>query len=219
MTEYQLKDRRQISDHFRKLGYGFVDFCVRQHIRPDTISYASMGFAAAAGVLFCFSDRYPVFLLIAPLVTFGRLYCNMIDGMVAIKSRVASRRGEVINELPDRISDTIIFLGLALSGQANRLIAFWVIFGMLAVSYIGVLGKAVGAGRQYGGLMPKPARMFTLAVASYGQFFFAMWYGNAPALFWRSLTIIDLANVLILGLLVQTAVVRTSSMLTELDGV
>ena len=151
MTEYQLKDRRQISDHFRKLGYGFVDFCVRRKIQPDTISYASVVFALAAGILFCLSDRYAFFLLIAPILTFGRLYCNMIDGMVAIKSQVASRRGEVINELPDRVSDTIIFLGLALSGQANMIMAFSVIFGMLAVSYIGVLGKAVGARRQYGG--------------------------------------------------------------------
>ncbi len=217
MTEYQLKDRRQISDHFRKLGYGFVDFCVRREIRPDTISYASMLFAAGAGLMFYLSDRYPIFLLIAPVVTFGRLYCNMADGMVAIKSKVASLRGEVINELPDRVSDTLIFLGLALSGQADMIIAFGVIFGMLAVSYIGVLGKAVGARRQYGGWMPKPMRMFTLAFASWGQFVAGVVLGDGTLLLGR-LTLIDLANLLIGLLLVQTAVVRTRTMLAELEG-
>jgi len=44
----------------------------------------------------------------------------MLDGMVAVAANKASRRGEILNDLPDRISDVIIFAGFAHSGLMNR---------------------------------------------------------------------------------------------------
>ena len=40
----------------------------------------------------------------------------MLDGMVALASGKASWRGEILNDLPDRVSDVIIFVGVAHSG-------------------------------------------------------------------------------------------------------
>jgi phosphatidylglycerophosphate synthase len=130
--------------------------------------------------------------------------------MIAVKANMTSARGEVINELPDRISDTVIFAGIALSGHANALVTCWVIFGMLLVSYIGVLGKAVGAKRQYGGIMPKPNRMFILAAACWIRFFLP---GHAPG---TAMTVVDIANGLMLAGLAQTAIVRTRAIFREL---
>ena len=211
MMKYQLKDRRPISNLFRRMAYGFVDYCVEKGIHADTISYFSVIFAIIAGVLLYLSSYKPFLLLIGPLFCFLRLYCNMTDGMVALRAKKASYRGEVINELPDRISDTLIFLGLGLSTFANINLAYWVIFGMLAVSYVGVLGKAVGAKRQYGGIMPKPNRMFVLCAACYFQFFFSSYFYKESFF-----SIIDIFNIIILLGLVQTAFVRTRSIFREL---
>ena len=60
--------------------------------------------------------------------------------------------------------------------------------------------------------------MFTLAFASSGQFGLRLFYDSEMVLFGCHLTLIDCANVLILVLLGQTAVVRTRTMLAELEG-
>ena len=211
MMKYQLKDRRPISNLFRRMAYGFVDYCVEKGIHADTISYFSVIFAIIAGVLLYLSSYKPFLLLIAPLFYLLRGYCNMADGMVALKANKASYRGEVINELPDRISDTLIYLGLGLSMFANINLVYWVIFGMLFVSYIGVLGKAVGARRQYGGIMSKPNRMYVLCVACYIQFFYYTFFFKESFF-----SIIDIFNITILLGLVQTAFVRTRSIFREL---
>ncbi|MBW2278757.1 MAG: CDP-alcohol phosphatidyltransferase family protein, partial [Deltaproteobacteria bacterium] len=156
------------------------------------------------GVGLYFAGRLDWLLLVAPFCFFLRLYCNMIDGMVAVRANKCSARGEVVNELPDRISDTLIFLGLGLSGLADRQLAYWVIIGMLFGTYVGVLGKAVGARREFGGLMSKQWRMFVLAAGCWAQFFvtrYTQW--DYP------ITLLDGMNILILVGLAQTVLVRT----------
>ena len=210
MKPYALKDRRPIAEVFRKMGYGPVDLLVAKDVNPDTISYLSMVFAAIAGAMLFLSHRQPVLLLIAPLFTFFRLYCNMVDGMVAVKAGKCSAKGEVINELPDRISDTAIFLGLALSGYVNVHLVYGVIFGMMFGTYVGVLGKAVGAHRQFSGLMGKQQRMFVLALGCWVQFFIP-----EKIDLWVSLSVLDFASGVIAAGLVQTIVVRTRGIFRE----
>jgi phosphatidylglycerophosphate synthase len=204
MSDYKMKDRRPIGELYRKMGYGFVDVLVEKNVNPNTISYLSMVFATIAALLLWKAGTHPWLLLIAPLFGFFRLYCNMVDGMVAVKANKCSASGEVINELPDRISDIIIFAGLAGSGLASSSLSLWVIIGSLFVAYIGVLGKSVGAERQFGGVMSKQWRMFALAGGC--------WSTSLVELFWSwpfSLSILDWTAILVLVGLGQTALVRT----------
>lgn len=211
MGDYELTDRRPIMELFRKLGYGPVDFLVRRDVDPDTISYWSVVFAAAGAAGLYFAGRVDWLLLVAPFGFFARLWCNMVDGMVAVKAGKCSARGEVVNELPDRVSDTLIFLGLALSGLADATLCYWVIIGMLFGTYVGVLGKAVGARRQFGGVMSKQWRMFALAAGCFAQFF----VGRHAA--WSyPITLLDGVNILILVGLAQTIFVRVRGMLRDL---
>jgi len=69
-------------------------------VHPDVISYSSMLAAAAAGVCFWLSGRWPWLLVVAPLFCIIRLWFNMLDGMVALASGKASLRGEIVNECP-----------------------------------------------------------------------------------------------------------------------
>jgi phosphatidylglycerophosphate synthase len=213
MGDYKLEDRRPIGKIYRKMGYGFVDFLVEKDVDPDTISYFSVVFALAGGAMLCVSGSHDWLLLVAPFCFFLRLYCNMIDGMVAVKADKCSARGEIINELPDRISDTVIFLGLSLSGLVSVVLAYWVIIGMLFGTYVGVLSKSIGARRQFGGVMSKQWRMFVLAAGCWAQFFLGR-YVEWPLV----IPFLDLVNILILVGLVQTVLVRTGAMFREASG-
>ena len=86
-------------------------------------------------------------LIAGVLLCYIRLWLNMLDGMVALASATASRRGEILNDLPDRISDVAIFVGVAHSGLCHPLGGYWVALLALLVAYVGMMGQAVGARR------------------------------------------------------------------------
>ena len=91
----------------------------------------------------------------------------MLDGMVALAGGRASWRGELVNDLPDRVSDVLIFVGAAHSGWMHPLFGYWAALISLGTAYVGTLGQAVGARREYGGLMSKPWRMVALHVGAW----------------------------------------------------
>jgi phosphatidylglycerophosphate synthase len=94
----------------------------------------------------------------------------MLDGMVAIASGKASWRGEILNDLPDRVSDVLVFAGVAHSGLNSVPSGYWAAILALLTAYAGVLGQAVGVKRQFGGIMSKPWRMVTLHAGAWTGF-------------------------------------------------
>ncbi len=106
MSSYQPTSRRPIADIFRQSAAGAVRLCVRWGIHPNTVSYASVVAATAAAVCFWQAEAMPALLLAATGFCYLRLWFNMLDGMVALASGQASPVGEIVNELPDRVSST-----------------------------------------------------------------------------------------------------------------
>src|SRR6266852_8999978 len=113
MVERQPTSHRPIAQVFRRTGKGATNLCVRLDIPPDAISYLSILAALAAALCFWRSGRHAWLLIIAPLFCYLRLWFNMLDGMVAVAAVKASSCCEIVNDLPDRISDVIIFVGVA----------------------------------------------------------------------------------------------------------
>ncbi len=196
MVEYQPTSRRPIADVFRLTARGATGFCVRAGVPADAISYLSVVFAAAAAICFWQSSHHPVFLVVAPLPCYLRLWCNMLDGMVALASGAASARGEIVNDLPDRISDVLIFVGAAHSGWMHPLFGYWAALFSLGTAYVGTLGQAVGVKREFGGLMSKPWRMVLLHLGAWVTYALFRWnngdtkIANLSALEWTCLIVI-----------------------------
>ena len=213
-TTYQPTSRRPIARRFRDTAAGAVALCVRLRIHPDAVSYASIVVSAGAGACFLFAGRWPILLLVAPLLCYARLWLNMLDGMVALASGTASPRGEILNDLPDRASDVLIFAGVAHSGWCNPFVAYWAAIFALLTAYVGTLGQAVGAGRQFGGIMSKPWRMVVLHVGAWAAL--ALIWGGRGA--WRvaSLSALDLSCVVVIIGCVQTMWVRLARIVREL---
>jgi alpha-beta hydrolase superfamily lysophospholipase/phosphatidylglycerophosphate synthase/SAM-dependent methyltransferase len=212
---YHPSARRPIAQAFRKTARGAVNFCVRHRIHPDTVSYSSIVAAGFAAACFVGARWHPWLLLLAPAGIYIRLWLNMLDGMVALASRTASRRGEILNELPDRLSDVLIFAGVAHSGLAHQALGYWAAIFALFTAYVGIFGQAVGARREFAGVMSKPWRMVTLHIGAWIALLF-IWAGHGQARFLH-LTILDWACVVVIAGCIQTIAVRLASTLRLID--
>jgi phosphatidylglycerophosphate synthase len=214
MPGYQPVSRRPIADVFRATARGATGFCVRHGIHADAVSYFSIVAAALAAVSFWQSSRHPALLIAAPLFCLLRLWCNMLDGMVALAAGEASWRGEVLNDLPDRVSDVVIFVGAAHSGWMHPLFGYWAAVMSLGTAYVGMLGQAVGADRQFSGWMSKPWRMVVLGLGAwltYGLFRLNHGGGN-----FAGLTTLEWTCVVIIVGCVQTIAQRLTRILRAL---
>jgi phosphatidylglycerophosphate synthase len=212
MAHYEPTSRRPIAAIFRRTANAAVRLCLTTGISPDAISYSSI--AAAIGAALCFwkSAQYPALLIIAPFVCFLRLWFNMLDGMVAVAAGKASLRGEIVNDLPDRLSDVIIFVGVAHSGWLHHpILGYWAAIFALLTAYVGLFGQAIGAGRQFAGIMSKPWRMLALALGSW-----ITWLVPSLSQTTNRFTIFDWTCLLIVAGCAQTIVTRLKGILRSL---
>lgn len=215
MTAYQPTWRRPIAQGFRKTAYAAVRWCVWQGIHPNLVSYSSI--VASAGAAFCFwrASAVPALLIVAVGFCYLRLWLNMLDGMVALASGKASRTGEIANELPDRVSDVLIFVGVAHSNLCHPLAGYWVALFALLVAYTGTLGQAVGVQREFGGWMAKPWRMVALHVGAWITLI-CMWCGDGTVRY-GGLTVLDWTLLTILVGCVQTVGLRVAKIVHVLQ--
>ncbi len=163
MALYDVKPR------FRALLQGAVP--VLRPVHPDWITLAGLACSLLAAALFQEAGRSRGLFLVIPLLLLLRITLNALDGMVAQATGRARPFGEVLNEVTDRLSDVAILLGIAVSPLSSLRWGAPAVAAVLLSSYVGILGKAVGAGRQYGGALGKADRMLYLGLACVAAFF------------------------------------------------
>jgi phosphatidylglycerophosphate synthase len=216
IPNYQPTSRRPIADVLRLTARGATQLCVRLHIHPDTISYLSIFASALAAICFWKSGLRPWLLFLAPLFCYLRLWFNMLDGMVALASGKASWRGEILNDLPDRVSDVLIFAGVAHSGWMDPIIGYWAAIFALLTAYVGMFGQAVGVQREFSGVMSKPWRMVMLHIGAWMTMAYLV--ASHGVLRFARLTILDGACLVVTAGCVQTIAVRLRRIMAALRG-
>lgn len=141
-----------------------VAFCVNKRIHPDVFIYGALALSGVAGIAFLIAGSNRFWLWLVPPCVLLRLLFNLMDGQVARAMKLADAWGEVKNEFGDRLADTAIFLGLGFGGYADTRFVTLTLALILCTSYLGILGKALGGPRIYGGIFGKGDRMISLAV-------------------------------------------------------
>ncbi|MBL0313183.1 MAG: CDP-alcohol phosphatidyltransferase family protein [Holophagaceae bacterium] len=130
-----------------------------------TLSALLMSFATGAVIAW---RPVPRALLLLPGVLFLRMALNAMDGMLAREFNQKSRLGAILNELGDVVSDTAIYLPLALVPG----FPIWLVFGIVLLAALsemtGVLGLMIGASRRYDGPMGKSDRAFVFGALGLG---------------------------------------------------
>lgn len=169
--------RRPIAARNLAVVGAIADRLVRRRVSPDAISAAGMLAAIAAGLAFAATAGMEagagtLWVAGAVLVQL-RLLANLLDGMVAVGRGIASPRGELWNEVPDRVSDTAVLVGLGVAGGSWAL-GLAAALAAMATAYVRAVGKAAGGPSDFRGPMAKQQRM---AIAT----LVALWCGLAPA--------------------------------------
>lgn len=136
----------------------------------------------------------------------------MLDGMVAIAAGKANWRGEILNDLPDRFSDIVIFAGVAHSGWMNPIIGYWAAILAVLTAYVGLFGQAIGGRREFSGIMSKPWRMVALHLGAWLTF--AMYRWNNGTIRFENYTILDWTCFVIIAGCLQTIVIRLRRMIS-----
>ncbi|MEQ4925060.1 CDP-alcohol phosphatidyltransferase family protein [Proteus hauseri] len=156
---------------------------------PNGISMFSILFAAFAGIalFFAFSDTHYLIrsslFIVGALMIQCRLICNLLDGMVAVEGGMKSPVGAVYNELPDRIADTLIIIGVGYGLSSHFPIAItlgWVgAFFAVMTAYVRVLGGSCGLEQRFTGPMAKQHRMalltFIAIIAAFTPVLWGAW--------------------------------------------
>lgn len=171
VEEGTAKNRRPIAARKLKIFHRITDALITRKVTPNAISLAGMGAGVLSGLAL---GATPFLTGIGLRVAFGvaaamiqlRLLANLLDGMVAIGSRRASALGEIYNEVPDRISDPAILIGLGYAAGGNPTLGFLAAGAALFTAYIRVLGKAAGTAYDFCGPMAKQQRMFLATVVT-----------------------------------------------------
>lgn len=108
-----------------------------------------------------------MFLLLgACLLLLLRGACNMLDGMVAVSTGIASRSGELFNEVPDRLSDSVILIGAGYAAGGVPELGYIAAIAAVFTAYVRVQGCSLGAPADFGGPMSKVHRMVLVAAAA-----------------------------------------------------
>jgi phosphatidylglycerophosphate synthase len=169
MNESAVKaiDRRPIATRNRKWAQSATAWLAARNVSPNSISIAGMCACVAAGVaLGLTSVEYNRILwLVAALGAQLRLTANMLDGMVALASGRASKVGELYNEVPDRVSDAVVFVGAGYAWGGNVALGYLATILAIFTAYVRAAGKIAGAPNEFCGPMAKQHRMLVITVA------------------------------------------------------
>jgi phosphatidylglycerophosphate synthase len=120
-----------------------------------------------------------------------------------------------LNDLPDRVSDIVIFIGVAHSGLMNPFIGYWAAIFAVLTAYVGIFGQAVGVQREFSGTMSKPWRMVALHLGAWLTFACLCYGGSIQSI--GSFTIFDWTCLIVIGGCLQTIVVRLKRILASLQ--
>jgi len=139
-------------------------------MKPNTLTFISLLFAALAGFSFYFSHEFIFLLLIIPFLILANGFLDALDGKVARLKKEESKKGDFIDHAIDRFADVFIVGGIAASPWCSSLVGVAAVSAMLLTSYMGTQAQAVGYGREYGGLLGRADRLVILIFAPFVQY-------------------------------------------------
>ena len=163
-----------VADDYRDLGTKILTPLANIiPLGPMGISLLSLFTALIAGYSFYVSDldENKSWLLLASLMVFLTAVFDALDGIVARMRNLSSKRGDLIDHTLDRVADIIMVGGIALGTLVDITIGFSAIIGIIMLSYMGTQAQAIGAGRDYAGLLGRADRLVVLTIIPVIQYF------------------------------------------------
>lgn len=139
----------------------FVGVASRLGLSPNQVSALSFMVAITAAAVYTTGSSLGYFAGSLLVVVSGLL--DVLDGEIAREHESQSIRGDYLDHVLDRFSDVVVLLGVVVAVEMWFLGVFALI-GVLLTSYMGTQAQAVGAGREYGGLVGRSDRLALIAL-------------------------------------------------------
>lgn len=162
---YEVTERRPMKPREWRVMTGAAGALDRLGVTANSISVFSIVACVIAGGAFAMTAQaegiaYRLFWLAGAVFVQVRAICNLLDGIVAVESGKASPVGELFNEVPDRISDAAMLVGLGYAAGSSPILGYAAALVAVFVAYVRAQGRVAGAPQDYRGPMGKPHRMF-----------------------------------------------------------
>jgi archaetidylinositol phosphate synthase len=115
--------------------------------------------------------------IIASIMLLISGFFDVIDGSVAKITKKTSKKGSFLDSTLDKISETIIFLGIALGELANPILCIIAVSSSLLVSYTRSRAETLGVNLSGVGFGERAERLLVLAIMGLVPFSQALEYG------------------------------------------
>jgi len=173
-TVYDLKPA------FQRLLAPLAAGLARRNVTANQVTVAAAILSVAYGSLIATTGGAAIILLGLPAVLFVRMALNAVDGMLARRCGQESCLGFFLNEIGDVVSDTALYLPLALVvSPGDALLAGSLVVAFALTEFTGVLGLAAGGGRRYDGPFGKSDRAAFFAIVAVATALFT-WPAGLP---------------------------------------
>jgi CDP-diacylglycerol--glycerol-3-phosphate 3-phosphatidyltransferase len=158
-------------------------------VSPNAVSMLSLIFAALSGLLYYYSINSPALVLAAGLLVALNSFFDAMDGLMARYLNIASAKGDFLDHVIDRYSDTFIICGIFFGGHVQWQIGAVAIVGVLITSYLGTQAQALNLGRYYGGIIGRADRLVLIMLTSLAYYFYPFEVYGFSLLGWMILII------------------------------
>jgi phosphatidylglycerophosphate synthase len=167
-----MNNRREVTSRDSKFANRAALWIANMNISPNTISVLSIVFSIITLFSFYLDSvnylNHLLAMILAIVGIQGRLIMNLLDGMVAIEFNKKSLVGGLYNEVPDRISDTLIIFGAGLLVAKYKFgmdLAYFAIILSAFTAYIRTLGASLNSPHFFSGPMAKQHRMALITIS------------------------------------------------------
>ena len=207
-----------VLDAYRHLADAVLDPIAARFegMTPDAISWLALICAFGAGAFFFLGGG--TYLLLGASFVFLNALFDALDGKVAKRTGRASSRGDFLDHVLDRYADVLMLGGIALGRYCPPWLGLLAIVGVFLTSYMGTQAQAVGAKRDYGGLLGRADRLVILILAVLLQAALDPGATVAIGVGALTLTVLGWAMVLFAVLGNVTAIQRAASTWRHLSG-
>ena len=155
---YKLKPK------FQKLLMPLLKLLHNFGITPNFLSVFTILFSFFIGYLLFLGIDNQIYFLFVSLGLLIRMILNALDGMMATTYNLKSKKGEVLNEIGDVLSDIAIYFPFIYFKSLS--LELIIIFISLSVinEFCGLLAKSISGIRRYDGPMGKSDRAFFVGI-------------------------------------------------------
>lgn len=169
---------------FQRLLQPLLQLSSRLGVSPNQVTISGCLLSGVGGLLLWWAPQHPAYLLAIPLILLVRMALNALDGMLARTYGKSTPLGEILNEVGDIVSDTLLYLPLIVlmpsSNMAVLQVCLFVLLGLLS-EFCGVLAKSMIGIRRYDGPMGKSDRAFVVALFCLAFYFWPTTVASAGA--------------------------------------